>query len=556
VAQILKGPVQTAAAQIRDEHTDRANTAQRVGAELLTLANASMFGIDVSSYGAAPSASAATNDAAIAAAISDAMSAGAAVWWPAGTYVVSANIANLHSVRHHGPGVIQRGGDTFPVQPKSSSLNQVYISASGSASNDGLTSALPTTLAQACGVVLPNYGPVLAGDWRVLFAAGTYTGHDIQHITPSYQRVWFRGPSVGGTPNVPTAIIDGTGAPAAAIGLVIRGSGVLVYVTDLKFKNYNFGDNLGIGMIADYGATLGSDNIHSDNCDFAGIYHFDGQSSRINGGIHNNCRAGVWTNATQGTISNAKFTNCYFAGAIRSENSVGHCDNCTFEDCNRGIYATKVSRVHINGCNFKRSTVAAVVADMLGVFYDNSNTYNEGTADANAVKWLNYAFCGEGETHLSSSFAERRVALDVSTHNLTGTTSKTVVASAVYTIPAYWLEDTSKKVRVRVHGNLPAGTPAGCSVGVDFGATQVDLSVVAGAPPASAGFIYECEVWATAANAQYRSANLEASTVATRTGNAGTSVTTSAALAVNITAQLVNAGDTLAVELIEVWVTG
>lgn len=133
------------------------------------------FAFNVLEYGATGDGS--TDDTtAVSNAVSAANTAGDWLYWPEGTYVTSSSIANLHNVKHIGPGVIKRGSDTFEVDPIYADANIIYVAASGgNDSNDGLSSSQALATIQQAFTNILNYGPVLNGSWTIQLAAGTYT---------------------------------------------------------------------------------------------------------------------------------------------------------------------------------------------------------------------------------------------------------------------------------------------------------------------------------------------------------------------------------------------
>lgn len=557
---IRKPPLQSEAVVIRDEYMDKANTATRVGAELLALVNAVPMMVDVTSYGADPSYTGAVNDAAIALAITDAVAGNAEIWWPNGTYTSAASLANFHSVRHRGPGRILRGSNTFYVEPKAGQTNRLYVSTAGDAGNDGLTASQPMLTFQNAFDALKNYGPVLNGDWRVIAAAGTYSLHSQTHDTPSRQNVIIDGPVVA-HPGVPTCILDGTGFASGQHGMRISGSGVKGYVRYIKFQDYNAGTNGTIGLVGEHGAVLNTLNVHADNCDWTGIYCFETALFRIEGGILNNCRSGFVANATSGTLGygatalaeGTQITNCTQSGVYWSRGAQGHVDYCSIDNCIRGIDIDTNARVHTVECDISNNTTAGIQTASGGVFFDSTSApsnFNDGTPDANGVRWLTHAYSGAIDGFLDSSYSEVRRALDTTTYNHTGTLTKTSIATP-FTIPAYWFEDPTKKIRVRVFGNLP--NRAGTAIGVDFGATEIDLSTVVGTPAASAGFIYECEVWANSASSQRWFSRLDFSAGTPRIQTASDAADTSVDLDIDVTVQLADIADTVTIRRIEVW---
>ncbi|MGH0265129.1 hypothetical protein NKY45_27285 [Sinorhizobium meliloti] len=175
-----------------------------------------------------------SDQTAAAAAVASAVSSGDNVYWT-NTYVTTASIASLHSVRHFGPGLIKRGSDLFPVQPKNTDSNTIYFSASGSSANDGLSSSEPRTF-QAALDALENYGPVLNGSWTLKGAAGTYTNAAVtlpDVATSGLKVLKVQGPAVSVTAGASVCIIINniTGTFQAAETITGATSGFTATVT-------------------------------------------------------------------------------------------------------------------------------------------------------------------------------------------------------------------------------------------------------------------------------------------------------------------------------------
>jgi hypothetical protein len=565
MAFIPKTIVKAAALQIKNESADRANTATRVGTMEGADVDSAMYGLDVSTYGAVAGGPAAANDTAIALAIVDALAIGASLWWPPGAstvvYDVSANIANFHSVKHRGPGAVKRGSDTFYVEPKSSQTNRLYLSATGNAANDGLTAALPMATPQNAFDALKSYGPMLEGTWRIVCAAGTWNGtvHRNQHTVPSKNPVIIEGPSVGGHPNVPTAIFDGaTGAVLDDWCIRAVGYGVQIDLRDLKGRNY-VGLSDSSAFTADYGAAFYSSNIHGSGNSYADVYLQGCTTVRCGGGIWASPRGAMINSCGDTTLgygTGVRFSGNTGKGVEWARGSEGHIDNCEFLDCAVGVDVFHNARVHLQTNNFKRSTNTAIRAMTGGFYYDDANTFNDGTADENAKRYLNYAFSGESDGDLWLAQSERLVAIDKNTYTHTGTNATTVILTP-YTIKANFFEDPTKKLRVRVTGEFTTAA-APTRVGVNFNATQIDQTTLLGSPAAGSLFAYDCTVIALAKDSQTYNASLtyNANVAGPAMQSFSRAADTDAAIPVGITLKLNNAGDTAKIFTVEVWMTG
>ena len=365
--------------------------------------------------------------AAIAAAITAALAAGGVLFWPAGTYLTTASIANLHAVKHTGPGVIQRGSDSFAVEPVDSSSNIIHVAATGGAdTNDGLSSSEPLATILAALTVLRNYRPVLAGTWRIQLAAGTYTedGAAVKNLSYANNPIQIYGPDVSG--GTPTAIIDGTGGSSDGI---IANKKIEAYLRDLKFINFGTRAPVRISQFSD----VDCENIHVDGAG-KGIAVDELSKVRIRGGLIDNCTiAGVdvrHSNASVGLVGvfiGPIVQNCPVGVAILEQSSA-HVDELTIQDNGTGLLVSENSRATLNGTvNFARNTTRAIRGQELGVVEKiGTINFNDGTADANSVNEQYFGGAGPGTSdRLSNSPTLTATHIDSSFVSHTGDTVET-----------------------------------------------------------------------------------------------------------------------------------
>ncbi len=526
--------------------------------------------VSVAFFRASPDASAEVNNVALAAACAYAVAIGAELSWPAGVYQTDASIPLLHSVRHRGAGAaIQRGANLFYVEPAYNQTNRLFVDAAGVAGRDGLGTGEAMALPQNAFDALRNYGPTLEGTWRVVFGAGTWAGtvHRNSHTTPSKNPVILEGPDVGGHPNVPTAIFTGTvGAVADDWCMRATGDGVQVDWRNLKAQGYT--GSGATGFLADYGAGVYWTNLHGSGNAYSDVY-FQGCTVVRGGG-------GIWA-SPRGALINGCIDTTVGYGAIPvrcngntnaaiewSRGTEGHVDYCEFNDCKIGVDVMHNSRVHLMGNNFKRSTTAAVRNRTTGYFYNDlatPNNFNNGTADKNAINFLNYAGSGESDEDLFLSQSSRRRAFNKNSSTLTGTTALTAMSTllsgvANSRIPAYWFEDNTKRILVRVTGQFTTAA-ALSSIGVTLGATEIDrITLVAPGPAANSIFFYECEIEAVGPNAQFKKSRLWVDGMYSRLQQNSPTVPTNVDLAVVVNGKLAASGDSMSVFWSEVWLVG
>jgi hypothetical protein len=514
--------------------------------------------LDVADYGASPSATAAANVTAITAALAAASAAGTGLWWREGAYSTDATLPLLHTVQHRGAGRIVRGSDTFYVQPKNGQTNRLYVATTGSATADGLSSSQPMLTAAGLFAAMDNYGPMLNGTWQGIFAAGTYITTNASFSTPSRNLVTFRGPDPGNTTATPTVIFSGSAAGASDFGIRSTGIGVQCLWQDLLFDGYDTSVN-NICLLADYGSSLWTHNIHCTNSLGQGIYGEDCPVVRITGGIIDGCKQGILLNAcnmvTVGyqhtLVTDGIVRNCTQNGIEWSRGTNGHCDLVSLTGNAVGIDVMHVSRCHLMTNTFTSNTIA-VRARTGGYYLDDGNTYTTNTEN-----WRNYAGSGESDTDLWSSISERRRAYSTNSVTHTGTVAKTTLLSP-YTIPQNFFitpsaNASTKKIRVCAHGEIV--TADASVIGVSF--DSVTIVEFTAAASANTKYKLEVEIWADGNAAQFKSAVfLQDGEPVQVLANSPAQNMANAARNINITATLADVGDSVKLDRTEVWVTG
>ena len=322
-----------------------------------------------------------SDQTAIAAAIAACYSSGDWLYWPDGTYLTTATVPNFHDVKHYGPGVVTRGGDSFYIAPASSTTMKLYVATTGSDSNDGLTPSQPLLTTQAAFDRLKNYGSVLEGNWTIEVAAGTYTAETYVFGLRSRNAITLKGPSVGGHPNVPTAFIDGTTPGSRGIGLYFQGY-MNVIVQDIKVQNWPAGT--GLGIIFDYHCIGYCQNVHTENCGYIGIQASINSRVAISGGIHDGANYNITAyglsevtigyggsaGANRPIIRNGVVAGVWFAGGF------GHLDYCDLQTNPRNIYLTNCSRAHVMGCAMSGATTADIECAGGSTWYNDTVVTN------------------------------------------------------------------------------------------------------------------------------------------------------------------------------------
>lgn len=351
--------------------------------------------ISVKDFGAAGDGSV-DDTSEIQLAITYAISVSGVLYWPAGTYVTSASLTNFHSVKHEGPGIVKRGSNTWMINGNSGT-NNIYVSTAGNNSNDGLSSSQPKLTVQNAFDSLINWQEALLRNavFVVNLAAGTYTEGLYIVGLRSKNRLVVQGPDVGGSPNTPTAIIDGTVASSQA-GLYFA-KYMYAQVKDVLCRNFTI-SSVGYGVVADAFTDLYTKNVHATGNRYAGICGDDSSFIRVEGGKLNNnvfygFRAHDNTDFTVGyhgsAIARVEISNNGSANVAVFSGAQGHIDFCDMNTSSRNVYLHDSSRVHIMGSTATGASIGDVVADSTCSWYNDIstiNTFSSATKFNNPIK--------------------------------------------------------------------------------------------------------------------------------------------------------------------------
>jgi len=337
------------------------------GAIERTVPNKLLESVSVKDFGAVGNG-VADDTAACSAAVSYTSTRGKNLTWPDGTYLTTASILGLHSVKHFGPGAIKRGSDLFYPAIQASQTNTLYIATTGNDVNDGLSAAQPLLTPQGAFNALYNYGPVLDGTWRVRLAAGTYNNSATLIGLRSKNSIIIQGPSVGGHPNAPTAIIDGTGVVSNAVGWYLQ-FWVSASIYDVKFQNWTSLAGDAYGLNADGHCQLYLNNCHFYNCRYAGLSCDNLTQLRMQGGVVDSC-----------TFSGVRLYSQVSASIGYNGSVVG--DSTEIKNCSVGISGRVSSRVHVDYCNIHNNDAG------IAIEYNSRCVVNYTKTQNNNIGWF------------------------------------------------------------------------------------------------------------------------------------------------------------------------
>jgi len=488
-----------------------------------------------------------TNATTLAAAVSAVYSSGGGLYFPRGTIASAASVANLHDVPKFGYGSITRGSDVFWITPTSTQTNRLYVATTGSDANDGLSAAQPMATLQRAFDVLAAYGPSLSGAWEIILAAGTYSGlATFPENVRGQSRVLIRGPIVD-HPNVPTAIIDGGGT--ASFALNFNGANK-VMLSNLLLRNCTT-----YGWVAQDLCDITTTNVH-----ISGITGGDGGKMqqgrvRVQGGIVQTCAgyglnfiSGVTMTVGDGATSLAtgpQIKNCTQGGILAQENTTGHADYVTVDNCAVGLEIVGSSRVHAAACLIQNNATAGVRARAGSHWLNNSSTLT-----GNAIDELIYGYSMEIGA-AGSSVSALRTAGDTTQVTHTGSTAEVTLKTYAPGVRKKSFVWSGRSLRIVIAGQF---TGAGSKTL----RAKVGGNLIHGLTSSAAGFFrYEGMLRAIDASNQIYDAQLVVNGAAAVVDGGSRSIAMSggADQAITISGQLSAGGDSIVVSSVDIWET-
>lgn len=429
----------------------------------------------------------------------------------------------------------------------------IYVSPSGDDSRNGVSSAGAFATLQRAFDFLLEFGPFLAGTWSISLAAGTYTSGAVMNsrLRPDFPIV-ISGPDVGGHPNVPTAIIDGSLDPSSEGVKAVTNN--RISLSNVKIQNFTSGN----AVENTSGATVSLTNVHTYNCRTA-LVNLHGSFASVRGGIWdgNNiassigyssfyCATHDFIQASNDAATDALVIKNFDRGMLINEGVQGHVDNVNVLNCTgsglnikRGAGAVNTKTMKIDGC------AVGVLAEN-NDWFDNGILY--GSISPNTVNVRQLGTSGELAFLVQSNSARsmRNILVsNVGAH--TGTVTETTIYQTP-SIPDSTVSEGGHYARITIGGTCSLAGNCALKFYINDG-TSDDLigfrNVVAG----SAHFKAVLEVWHSGQSSQR--ANLQ---ITTNTGDVQT-INDIGALALKdkaftfkANAQLANIGDSITLD--------
>lgn len=467
----------------------------------------------------------ADDTAALTAAVAAVKATGGELYWPAGTYLTTSSVADLHTVRHRGPGAVKAGSSTtFNPDPVVGQVNTLYVSETGADTNDGITTGRAFREVRAAVAALEKYGPELRGSWIIRVAAGTYKGGvrvPVWRAPGQGDYIKILGPTAG-HPNVPTAVID-KAADTAAIYGILSENGVWLWVEDIRVTGA-FGNAVDIrrggaiqrrNLHVDGGPTVGV-SLNSQVMDYSQGGIIDGATSygvsEMFGVIRSYDSAGA---QGAGTI----IRNCKM-GLFSKAGGQGHLDYLEVEGCQVGVQLDRGSG-NVNRLTLKRNTVGVVLKDAeihsepgiiwgTGADVNTRRVISYGPASSESGLW---GWAGEdsGLTLRNGLRPSIMIGSNYSDVTVTGTTAQTQVYNFGTILPMDRYAVRGKKVRLYAVGTTNNQLTQQFTLRMIVGGGTVGLLNLPAGTASNTHFVFECTMTCSAdGNAQ--------KTIATVTG--------------------------------------
>lgn len=504
--------------------------------------------ISVREYTGAPDG-VTNNQAGIEAAVQAAKLAGGELWWPAGTYVSNSSIPDFWLVKHTGPGVLDVGTGTYYFT-QVSQTNNLYLSTTGSDSNDGLSVSRPRATLDGLNSLLVSVGPVLPGTWKINLAAGTYS--QVDYTFPpglrSLNPVYFSGP-LSVHPATPTAVIDGGGA--GVFGMQLKRD-CAVYLTDLVIQNFTTYGVVGQDFSTLYGLRTHVKGVPKGpavKLQQGRLYYTDGQVSGSQIGFS-------LISGTTFTITGSSGVpgeGCIIkdntqSGVQAQEQSSGHIDYCMVQNNPVGLQCVQRSRVHAMSTTITGSVTAGVRC------FGASDWLNNGcTLTSNDTNELFYTGSIEADQYINNKALSLR-PIDATYVTHTGTALATTLKTYSDVIPADNFSNSTKSLRVKLIGDL-VGTADSKNIVVNAGGSALFGFTL---PASYSGSFVICgDIICLTGTSQTYSATaiVSASSPLVATGSRSVNMLTGAAVPVTVVVTLASVADTLNLRYVEVSVT-
>lgn len=415
--------------------------------------------VSVKNYGAIGDGT--TDDTASVRAAVTAAYPGGQVYFPDGRYKVAGSIADFWRVDHDGPGVITDGTNDFRPSPRYfGDTNTLWVnSATGSDTNDGM---FPGTAFQTMSGLMLFFSrlgtDVARGNWKVRLS-GTFNGTGLYGLSNFRTALTIEGDDLDANGEPTTKFVPS--GPTDYFGIRVDPSlFAAVKIRKIGFRDFGGkeGGGAAYGILIKDGGYADIEDCTFDNCD-VGVGMFSnivGYGRRLKARDCGSAYNAIYSSSVQWTYCEAH--RCT-KGFTASRSAVAHVDYAVIEDCGTAINISQNARVGAIGGNFKRNGIvyeAEGGAEYIIDYVTSPVEFNIGTADANTMIYSHRGVSRETRIFGQLATNEFRTDYDNTPVVHTGTLTRTYLRSTPSgrDIPAMYLTDPAKKLRVLVHGNI------------------------------------------------------------------------------------------------------
>ena len=448
-----------------------------------------------------------------------------------------------------GFGSLTSGSDTYYINPILTQTNTVYISATGSASNTGLASNVPTTPETVKSFMEGFTDYPLDGNWIIDIAAGTYSDFSLRlDDVVTVNRMIIRGQAPDLT-SQPTTILNGNGTLVAAI---ILNTNMYVKVESIDARGYTA--TFGCGVIANNGCNLWAENFWASNNGNAGINFNSQNRAFVTGGTLDANRIGIrcysgttFTIGFNGSSSNlTTITNSTQSALDLRDASSG---DVFFTDANNNTVAAAVynnARCRFENVDFQNNSG-------IGIGAYNSGQYNISGTNTIANNGQDFAETSfSANLGLFNAMTLIRPYQEINTATVTGTTSKTPLNNAL-TIPQGELQDRGKSILIRMHGrHRNAGSKV---IDIELGSLSLGSFTLPSESGVRIPWAIEINLYAFSETLAKFSSELKGATASLSTGSGDTGLSTGGQLLAVSTTNSNSSGEVI-LDTIEVVGTG
>lgn len=381
-------------------------------------------------------------------------------------FQVTGNLERFYETPHTGLATVTRAGGSLVIGPQFGVENVVHVAPSGA--GDGITPDTPRALSSAFPYWRQQLANCVGIKLTFSLAEGTYTGTTMRPIDlPQMDFPWrFVGPVDGG--GVPTAVFDIPSFTSSRVFYRTQGGARFLG----KFENLRF-NGPGSAIDLRFNIEAYCDNVHYYGTKGSGAAAFvfrDGVAE-FTGGRVQGASTGVMFQAcyseagahsdnvgAQGTA----FVDCE-VGVATTRQSSGYARQNTFSGCDINIQVDRNARVRSQGNTHTNWSIAAIDADMGGLWNDDPSLPDLFPGTVTGVQVLRQRRGGIITPSIAANSSElvcNNRSVGPATINATERTQFPTATHAAFRVPGFWLKSPTARGTWKALLLAPAGVSA------------------------------------------------------------------------------------------------